>query len=56
MEESKKTKGPEEDSQNRQSHLCVREESKKTKGPEEDRQNGLRPPMSEGGEEENQRA
>jgi hypothetical protein len=39
MEESKKTKGPEEDSQNRQSHLCVREESKKTKGPEKDKQN-----------------
>jgi hypothetical protein len=30
--------------------------SKKTKGLEEDSQNSLRPPMSEGGEEDNQRA
>jgi hypothetical protein len=37
-------------------HLCLREERKKTKGPEEDRQKRLRPPMSERGEEENQRA
>ena len=55
-EESKKTKGPEEDSQNRLRHLCLMEESKKTKGPEEDSQNRLSPPMSEGGEQENQRA
>ena len=34
----------------------MREESKKTKGPEEDSQNRLSPPMSEGGEEDNQRA
>jgi hypothetical protein len=32
------------------------EESKKTKGPEKDSQKRLKPPMSEGGEEENQRA
>jgi hypothetical protein len=32
------------------------EERKKTKGPEKDNQNRIRPPMSEGGEEENQRA
>jgi hypothetical protein len=31
-------------------------ESKITKGPEEDSQNRLRPPMSDGGEQENQRA
>jgi hypothetical protein len=43
MEDSKKTKGPEEDSQNRLSHLCLMEESKKTKGPEVDRQKRLRP-------------
>ena len=36
-------------------HLCLREESKKTKGPKQDRQNILRSPMSEGGEQENQR-
>jgi hypothetical protein len=29
------------------------EERKKTKGPEEDSQNRLRPPMSDGGEQEN---
>ena len=56
MEESKITKGPEVDSQNRLSHLCVREENKKTKGPEKDKQKRLRPPMSDGGEEEDQRA
>ena len=56
MEERKETKGPEEDSQNRLSHLCQREESKKTKGPEEDNQNRLRPHMSDGGKQENQRA
>ena len=49
-------KGPEEDIQKRLSHLCLREERKKTKGPEKDSHNRLRPPMSEGGEEENQRA
>ena len=54
-EESKKTKGPEEDSQNMLRHLCLMEESKKTKGPEEDRKKRLRPPMSDGGEEEDQR-
>ena len=32
------------------------EERRKTKGPEEDNQNRLRPPMSDGGEQENQRA
>jgi hypothetical protein len=36
-------------------HICLMEENKKTKGPEEDSQNRLRSPMSEGGEEENQR-
>jgi hypothetical protein len=33
-------------------HLCLREERKKTKGPEKDKQKWLRPPMSDGGEEE----
>jgi hypothetical protein len=33
-----------------------KEERQKTIGPEEDIQNRLRPPMSEGGEEDNQRA
>jgi hypothetical protein len=37
-------------------HLCLREESKTMKRPEEDRQNRLRSPISEGGEQENQRA
>jgi hypothetical protein len=37
-------------------HLCLREERTKTKGPEEDRQKMLRPPMSEGGDQDNQRA
>ena len=37
-------------------HLCLREESKKTKGPKQDSKNLLRPPMSEGGEQENQSA
>ena len=37
-------------------HLCLREESKKTKGPKQDGQNRLLSPMSEGGEQENQRA
>jgi hypothetical protein len=32
------------------------EERKKTKGPDEDRKKRLRPPMSEGGEEEDHRA
>ena len=34
----------------------MREEIKITKGPEEDGQNRLRSPMSEGGEQDNQRA
>ena len=37
-------------------HLCLRKESKKTKGPKQDDQNRLLSPMSEGGEQENQRA
>ena len=37
-------------------HLCLREGSKKTKGPKQDGQNRLLSPMSEGGEQENQRA
>ena len=36
--------------------MSEREKSKTVKGPEEDSQNRLRPPMSEGGEEENQKA
>jgi hypothetical protein len=34
MEESKKTKGPEEDRKNGLGHLCLMEERKKTKEPE----------------------
>jgi hypothetical protein len=52
----KTIKEPEEDRQKRLSHLCLREERKKTKGPEKDSHNRLRPPMSEDGEQENQRA
>ena len=36
-------------------HLCLREENKKTKGSKQDSQNRLWSPMSEGGEQENQR-
>ena len=37
-------------------HLCLREGSKKPNGPKQDGQNRLLSPMSEGGEQENQRA
>ena len=37
-------------------HLCLREERNKTKGHEEDSLKRLWPPMSEGGEQDNQNA
>ena len=36
-------------------HLCLREESKNTKGSKQDGQHSLLSPMSEGGEQENQK-